>query len=48
METHLDEYLMMLKVEMNAANKTYKAYKSDIIRYLDFIKNIEGLNLLVK
>ena len=48
METHLDEYLMMLKVEMNAANKTYKAYKSDINRYLDFIKNIEGLKSISK
>tara|TARA_B100000287_G_scaffold352905_1_gene342501 strand:- start:1101 stop:2153 length:1053 start_codon:yes stop_codon:yes gene_type:complete len=44
MKDHLDEYLMMLKVEMNAANKTYKAYKSDIIRYLDYIKDNEGLN----
>ena len=43
---HLQDYLTMLRVEINVSPKTVDAYESDVRRYLSYINEIEGLNTL--
>jgi len=40
---HRQDYLNMLRVEINSSPKTIEAYDSDIRRYLCFIRDIEGI-----
>ena len=43
---HRQDYLNMLRVEINSSPKTIEAYDSDIRRYLSFIRESEGINSL--
>ena len=40
---HLQDYLNMLRVEINSSPKTIEAYDSDIRRYLCYIRDSEGI-----
>ena len=40
---HRQDYLNMLRVEINSSPKTVEAYDSDIRRYLCFIRDSEGI-----
>ena len=40
METCIQEYITMLKVERNLSSKTINAYKSDLDSYLSYINNL--------
>jgi len=44
-DTHIKDYLTMLKVERNVSPKTYEAYKSDLEKYLNFIVSSKFENL---
>ena len=46
MTDHLQDYLIMLRVEINVSPKTIEAYESDVRRYLKYIKESEGINSL--
>ena len=43
---HLQDYLTMLRVEINVSPKTIEAYESDVRRYLKYINESEGINSL--
>ena len=43
---HLQDYLTMLRVEINVSPKTVDAYESDVRRYLTYINETEGLDTL--
>ena len=45
-DDHLQDYLNMLRVEVNASPNTIEAYESDVRRYLIYINETEGLNTL--
>ena len=44
MTDHLQEYLTMLRVDIDASPKTLEAYESDIKRYLNYIHDLHGIN----
>lgn len=51
MDNHLEDYLIMLKVEKNVSPRTYKAYKRDLEKYFKFmalnkIKNLNNISQL--
>jgi len=43
---HLQDYLTMLRVEINVSPKTVEAYESDVRRYLTYINKEEGLDTI--
>jgi len=44
METYLQEYIAMLRVEKNLSPNTISAYQQDITRYLTYLNKNEALN----
>ena len=43
-DDHLQDYLNMLRVEVNASPNTIEAYESDVRRYLIYINETEGFD----
>jgi integrase/recombinase XerD len=43
---HLQDYLTMLRVEINVSPRTIEAYEADIRRYLEYINESEGISSL--
>ena len=43
MTDHLQEYLTMLRVDIDASPKTLEAYESDLIRYLNYVQYSHGI-----
>lgn len=43
LDTYLEDYITMLRVEKNLSTNSIKSYKSDLRRYINFIFNIESI-----
>ena len=48
MTNHLQEYLTMLRVDINVSQNTIEAYESDLRRYLNYLYDIEGISSIKK
>ena len=46
METYLEDYITMLRVEKNLSPKSIEAYKRDLTRYIDFLEEEKDINNL--
>ena len=39
MQSYLQDYLIMIRVERNLSNKTYEAYQRDLTQYLKYMSD---------